>query len=136
MSGHAERRAIDIDGFGHRNPIPAASRIGPIIFSSMVVGYDAGTTSVPDSAKAQVANLFEHAGAILAAAGATWNDVVRMTFYTPDPAARADINLLWTATFSDPVRRPARVTHEVASDLGIRCEFIAYIAHENGDYTC
>lgn len=132
MTGRARRRSIEIEGFGHKNPIPAASRLGPVLVSSMVVGYDAGTTSVPDCAGAQVANLFEHAAAILEAAGASWDDVVRMTFYAPSLASRPDINAVWTATFPDPDRRPARITHEVDTHLGIRCEFIAYLPEGEG----
>ncbi|MEI4271124.1 RidA family protein [Klenkia sp. LSe6-5] len=124
------RRSIDIEGFGHRNPLPAASRLGPLLVSSMVVGYDAGTTTVPPEPTAQVANLFQHSAAVLAAGGATWDDVVRMTFYLPDLADRAAVNEVWTRVFPVADRRPARVAHQADSHLGIRCEFIAYLTGE------
>jgi enamine deaminase RidA (YjgF/YER057c/UK114 family) len=102
----------------------------------MVVGYDTDTTSVPESAAAQVANLFRHAEAILRAGNATWNDVVRMTFYAPSLDSRADINVAWTTVFPDPERRPARITHQTDSGLGIRCEFIAYVPEQEGASRC
>jgi len=128
----ASRRAVEIDGFAHRNPIPAASRLGPLMVSSMVVGYDPGTTVVPQDPAAQVRNVFEHAAAILAAGGATWDDVVRMTFYVPDLALRQVVNAPWLEIFPDPATRPARVTHASDSSLGIRAELIAFVQAGSG----
>jgi 2-iminobutanoate/2-iminopropanoate deaminase len=136
MTGAAARRSIEIEGFGHTNPIPAASRIGPLMVSSIVVGYDPGTTTVPAEPRDQVANLFRHCAAILAAAEATWEDIVRMTFYAPSLDSRPAINEVWTQTFPDGAQRPARITHEVDSHLGIRCEFIAYVSTEGSGAPC
>jgi 2-iminobutanoate/2-iminopropanoate deaminase len=121
------RRAIEIDGFSHHNPIPAAARLGPLLVSSMVVGYQRGTTLVPDTPEAQVENIFAYVADILAEAAATWDDVVRMTFYVPDLQVRPAINGPWLEHFPDPSTRPARVTHAVPTDLGIRAEFVAYL---------
>ena len=49
------RRSIDIESFSHTNPIPSASRIGPLVVSSVVVSRDPGTTRVPDDIDAQIA---------------------------------------------------------------------------------
>lgn len=121
------RRSIEITGFAHHNPIPAASRLGPMLVSSMVVGYDAGTWTVPEAPGAQVANVFAHIGNILQAADATWTDIVRMTFYATSLDVRPEINVAWLEHFPDAASRPARVTHQVVSPLGIRCEFVAYV---------
>lgn len=132
--GFASRRAIDIAGFSHRNPIPAAARLGPLLVSSMVVGYDGGTTVVPKEPSAQVENIFSHVAAILDSAEATWADVVRMTFYVSDLKLRPVINSLWLTHFPDPETRPARVTHPGGADLGIRAEFMAYVhPGDNGE---
>lgn len=125
--GTHRTRAVDIEGFGHQNPIPAASRLGPLLVSSMVVGYDPGTSTVPQLWSAQVANLFAHVGSILTAGDAAWSDIVRMTFYVPSLDVRPDINVAWLEHFPDAEHRPARITHEVRSELGIRCEFLAYV---------
>lgn len=121
------RHAIAIDGFAHQNPIPTAARLGPLLVSSMVVGYDQDTSRLPDRPEAQVENVFDYVGAILRAAGAAWAHVVRMTFYVPHLEMRAAINPAWLAHFPDAGSRPARVTHQVPTELGIRCEFIAYV---------
>jgi enamine deaminase RidA (YjgF/YER057c/UK114 family) len=120
------RRAIEIDGFRHANPIPAACRVGPLLVSSVVVGRDPVTKEMPDDVGEQLANLFGHVGAMLAEAGAEWRHVARMSFFVPDLALRDAINGPWLEHFPDPASRPAR--HTQATDVPhISCEFIAYI---------
>ena len=74
------RRSVDIDGFRHANPIPGASRVGPLVASSVISGRGG------DGPEAQIANLFRHVGDMLHAAGADWRHVVKMNFYVPDLA--------------------------------------------------
>ena len=63
------RRSINVDSFRHSNPIPAASRIGPLIASSVIVGRDPGEDTIPDDVDAQLANLFHHVGEMLDGGG-------------------------------------------------------------------
>jgi len=120
------RRSIEIEGFHHANPIPAASRVGPLLASSVVAARDPESDRTPEDAESQIANLFHHVGAILTAAGADWRHVVRMNFYVPDLAVRALINEPWLVHFPDPGARPARHT-QVAEQAAVSCEFIAYV---------
>lgn len=122
------RQSIDITSFTHVNPIPAASRIGPLLVSSVIAGRDPGHATVPDDAQAQYANLFHHIGEILAAAGAEWRHVARITFYVPDIAFRDACNPVWLEHFPDASDRPARHTQVVAGSKAATCEFIAYIS--------
>jgi len=122
------RQSIDITSFTHVNPIPAASRIGPLLVSSVIAGRDPGQATVPDDAPAQYANLFHHIGEILTAAGAEWRHVARITFYVPDIAFRDACNPVWLEHFPDASDRPARHTQVVAGSKAATCEFIAYIA--------
>ena len=80
------RRSIDVEGFGHENPIPAASRIGPLLVTSVIAPFDPGTRHVPTDPEAQVRNLFSHMGRILAEAGAGFGDVAKITFFVNDLA--------------------------------------------------
>ena len=121
------RRSIEIEGFHHANPIPAASRVGPLVASSMIAARDAGSEDVPDEVEAQIANLFRHAGAMLREAGADWRHVVKMNFYVPDLAMRALINEPWLQHFPDPEARPARHTQVVAGQSTPTCDFLAYV---------
>ena len=121
------RQSIDISTFTHVNPIPGASRLGPLLVSSVIAGRDPGASTVPDSAEAQYANLFHHIGQYLAAAGGDWRHVARITFFVPDIAFRDACNPIWVEHFPDPASRPARHTQVVAGSKIASCEFIAYI---------
>ncbi|MDY7099920.1 MAG: RidA family protein [Actinomycetota bacterium] len=123
------RRSIEIASFTHQNPIPAASRIGPLVVSSVISPYDPGTRDLPATIEAQLANLFHHAGEILDAADAGWDDVVRMTFFVRDLDHRAAINGPWLEHFPDPTSRPARHTQLVPAGPGplVSCDLTAYV---------
>ena len=122
------RRSIEIEGFGHVNPIPAASRVGPLLVSSIIPARDPGSERIPDDVESQLANLFHHVGAILAAAGADWRHVAKMTFYVPDLALREAINGPWAERFPDPGSRPARHTQIAPGGAKVvSCDFLAYV---------
>ena len=121
------RQSIDIASFTHANPIPGASRLGPLLVSSVIAGRDPDASTVPDSAEAQYVNLFHHVGQFLTAAGGDWRHVVRITFFVPNIAFRDACNPIWVEHFPDPAARPARHTQVVAGAKFATCEFIAYI---------
>lgn len=122
------RRAIDVDSFQHTNPIPCASRVGPLIASSVIVGRDPGVNTVPESAEAQYENCFHHIGEMLREAGATWDHIVRITFFVPDLTYRDACNPIWVRYFPDAATRPARHTQlSPGGGKAVMCEFIAYV---------
>ena len=120
------RRSIDIAGLSHENPIPVASRIGPLLVSSVIMPFNPGTRDAPESLEDKVANLFTHMGAILDATGGTWNDLAKVEFFVKDIAFRSALNKPWEAKFPDPASRPARPT-QVSPGGSISCVFTAYI---------
>ncbi len=121
------RKSFEIASFQHVNPIPAASRIGPLLVSSVIAARDPGETTVPESAEAQYANLFHHIGEILQAAGGDWRHIARITFYVPDISFRDSCNPIWVEHFPDAETRPARHTQFGSGAKLATCEFIAYI---------
>jgi len=66
----AARASIDLPGFQHANPIPAASRKGPFVFSGGFTGRDAATGELPVHLDTQVANIFGHVRTLMAEVGA------------------------------------------------------------------
>ena len=120
------RKSIDVGSFKHSNPIPGASRVGPLVISSVIVGRDPGRESVPESPEAQVANLFHHVGEMLAAADADWRHVAKMTFFVPDLKFRMVINGPWLEHFPDAASRPARHT-QLSDGPEARCDFVAFV---------
>lgn len=123
----SDRRSIEIETFRHQNPIPSATRIGPLLTSSIIVARDPGTPTVPADIESQLANLFHHVGEMLRAADAGWQHVAKMTFYLPRLDDRTALNGPWTAHFPDPASRPSRHT-QLAPGSTAQCDFIAYIA--------
>jgi 2-iminobutanoate/2-iminopropanoate deaminase len=121
------RRSIEIEGFHHANPIPGASRVGPLLASSVIAARDPGSDRVPEDADGQIANLFHHVEEMLRTAGADWRHVVKMNFYVPDIKMRSAINAPWLERFPDPDSRPARHTQADAERTDCACDFLAYV---------
>lgn len=125
------RRSINTDTFNHGElPIPAASRVDNVVYTGAISGYDITARAHAEGLEAQCALMFSHLKAILAAAGASPEDVVRMTFYAKTPEVRAAINVEWVKLFPDPASRPARhvIGHETPKGSFVQCDAVAVIA--------
>ena len=122
------RVSIEVESFKHVNPIPSASKIGPLLVSSVIVGRQPPGEPAPTTPEDQYAYCFHHIGEMLRAAGGDWQHVARITFYVPDLSYRDACNPIWVEHFPDPASRPARHTQiSTGGHAMITCEFIAYI---------
>jgi enamine deaminase RidA (YjgF/YER057c/UK114 family) len=121
--------SIDLPGFGHANPIPAASRIGPFLASGALTGRDPQTREMPATLEEQCANVFGHVRALLAAAGGSTADILKLTIHLADPRDRAALNREWLVMFPDPANRPARQVLAARLDSGalIHCDLLAVL---------
>lgn len=106
--------SIDVEGVRLRNPIPPAARIGPVVATSALTGR-APDGTMPTSLDDQCANAFRQLRIVLAAAGGTSQDVLRLTVHLADPHDRTALNREWLALYPDEAHRPAR--HVVAATL-------------------
>lgn len=102
------RRSINVAGLEHSAPIPIASRIGNVIYSSGILGKEPGSGQFPQEGVSQVRLMFSNMNLVLAAAGATADDVIRTTVYIEQEGLRATANSEWLAIFHDEASRPAR----------------------------
>ena len=123
----AARKSIHIDGLSHLTGIPVATRIGPLLISSVIAPFIPGTRQVPDGYPAQYANVFRHVGEMLEAAGGDWRHVAKMEFWVPEALARDACEPPWNEKFPDANSRPARHTHVTADAKAISASFVAYI---------
>ncbi len=121
------RRSIDIDSFAHVNPIPAASRVGPLVVSSIIPPFNPGERKIPHDFADCVRNIYLHMGQMLDAAGARWEHVAKITFYVNDIELREQLNDQFVEHFPDPASRPARYTALASGGPKVSAEFIAYI---------
>lgn len=119
------RRSLTIEGLKHLTAIPVATRIGPLVVSSVIAPFDPGTRNVPPSIPAQYANIFRHVEQMLAEAGAEWRHVAKMEFWTP-PVEREALDPFWIERFPDEASRPSRHTH-VGDGKVVTASFLAYV---------
>lgn len=125
----ARRTSIYIEGFGHKNPIPAACRIGNMVYSGSIQGTDPATGKPGETLEAQCELMFANLLKILEAAGGTPADLIKLTVWMKDRNQRAALNVPWLRLFPDPQDRPARHTMSADLDAGklIECVFVAVV---------
>lgn len=126
------RRSITIPGLAHgTNPIPAASVVGNVLMTGAIFGMDPSTKALAATADEQCALMFDHVRSILTAAGASLDDVVKMTFHLAPEVDRDVINRQWIEAFPDADSRPAR--HVVSAPrlpatMLLQCDMVAVLA--------
>lgn len=113
-----ERRAVNPEGFAHANPVPVASRIGRHLRSGVLTGRDLTTREFPSSLDEQVRIVFERIRELMAAAGGTIDDILKVTLWVERYRDRDAINREWAAMFTDPETRPARQIIKAELDEG------------------
>lgn len=112
----AKRQSIDIPGLvPHKNPISHCTRIGNMIFSGAITGFEPGTGVLPDSFDEQTRHAFANMKTLVEGAGATLGDVAKVTVFLKDTTNRDPVNREWLALFPDPEDRPAR--HAIKADF-------------------
>ena len=65
----AARTSVYVEGFSHKNPIPAACRIGELLFSGSIQGTDPATGNYGATIEEQCALMFAHVKRIVEAGG-------------------------------------------------------------------
>ena len=124
-----KRTSIYVEGFGHKNPIPPAVRMGNMMFTGIIQGTDPATRTLPATLAEQCALMFDNVRRILEGAGGTADNIAKMTVWMKDrsQSQRDIVNAEWVTMFPDPATRPAR--HSMQADLDggklIECDFIA-----------
>ncbi|WP_440710485.1 RidA family protein [Herbiconiux sp. YIM B11900] len=124
-----DRQAVWLPGFAHANPIPAASRVGPLLASGALTGRDPVTGDMPAGLEAQIENVFGHIRALLAAVDSSTDAIVKITFHLVDYRDRTALNRAWTAMFTDPGTLPARQVLAATLDGGalVHADLIAWL---------
>jgi 2-iminobutanoate/2-iminopropanoate deaminase len=101
---------------------------GGFLFSAGQIPIDPATTQVVDGdIVPQTQQVMKNLQAVLAAAGASWKDVVKTTVFLQDMADFPRMNEVYAAVMGEA--RPARSTVQVAGlPRGVRVE-IELVAH-------
>lgn len=132
MAETSRRKSIRVDSYSHgKVPIPAASRIGPFIATGNVGGFDFARGAYAEGPAGQARQMFENLRDIVTAAGATFDDILKMTVYVSDNSYRAALDVEWLATFPNRESQPARQTilhKDLPPGRLISCDVLAVAA--------
>jgi 2-iminobutanoate/2-iminopropanoate deaminase len=103
-------------------PYSQAIRAGDFLFLSGQIALDPATGQVvPGGIVEQTHQVLRNLGAVLAAGGAAYGDVVKTTVYLADMAEFAAMNEIYGTYFASPA--PARATIQAAAlPRGVRVE--------------
>jgi 2-iminobutanoate/2-iminopropanoate deaminase len=126
----AKRESFHVAGFHPGQPIPVATKIGNIVMTGLVPASDPATRAFAADAAAQITQMFANLKTMLGAAGAGFDDVIRITVYVRDRAVREALNPIWIQHFPDEHSCPARATiptDHLAGDALVQCEAMAVL---------
>jgi 2-iminobutanoate/2-iminopropanoate deaminase len=99
---------------GAIGPYSQAVTVGDLVFCSGQVALDPATGElVAGGIEAEARQVMKNLGAVLAAAGASWDDVVRTTIYLADMRDFAVVNRIYGEHVGAVL--PARATVQVAA---------------------
>lgn len=125
----SSRTSVYVEGFSHNNPIPAACRIGSLLYSGSIQGTDPATGNYGATIDEQCVLMFAHVRRIVEGGGGGTGDIIKMTVWMRDRSQRAAVNKPWLEMFPDPQSRPARHAMQAALDGEklVECDFVAVI---------
>ena len=118
---------IDLNDLEKPNTFSSCTVAGDFIFTSHIGGFLDDQGQVLEGITPQTAQCFSNLKKILAAAGATLDDVVKVTVYLKDPRDFEEMREVYRAMFSQGY--PARMTATsrfVDPRCRIQIEAIAY----------
>lgn len=126
------RTAVATDGAPKAiGPYSQAVRAGQFLFVSGQIALDPATgTMVEGDVAAETQRVMRNIGAILKAAGASFDHVVRTTVFLADLNDFGAMNEVYATCFSTPA--PARATVQVARlprDARVEIDVIAFLEH-------
>ena len=126
----SRRQTIHIPGVSHSAPIPFGARVGGVVYSSGLRGDNAETGELSDDVEEQARQCFRNMQTFLEYAGATPDDVVRLTCYLENLNDRGAINGPWLEMWPDDDDRPDRHTSNYEPPPGgmkVQIEVIAVV---------
>ena len=94
-------------------PYSQAIRVGDTVYLSGQIGLDPKTMVMVDGIDAQIERVFANLQAVIAAAGGTFADVVKLNVFLTDLGNFAKVNDMMARRFAKPY--PARAAIGVAS---------------------
>lgn len=108
-------------------PYSQAVRAGDFVFCSSQLGLDPATGALREGVAAQTGQALDNLEAVLAAAGASFADVVKTTLYLADMADFATVNAIYGQRFTSAPPARATVQAVLPKNGAVAIEMIAYV---------
>ena len=113
---------------GAIGPYSQAIKVGNMLYCSGQIPVDPATGTVPEGIKAPTAQSLANVKAILAAAGASIENVVKTTVFLADMSLFADMNEVYAQNFTEPFpARSAVAVRELPKQVLVEIEVIAIL---------
>lgn len=113
---------------GAIGPYSQAIKVGNMLYCSGQIPVDPATGTVPEGIKAQTAQSLANVKAILAAAGASIENVVKTTVFLADMSLFGDMNEVYAQNFAEPFpARSAVAVRELPKQVLVEIEVIAIL---------
>lgn len=124
-----KRQSIELPGLSHQAPIPMGAKIGNLVFSSAISGYDPESKALPPDPDKQAEMLFRNVRTFMEMAGGTAEDIIKMTVFLREERYRESINKEWLKMFPNHDDRPARhsIKVELRGDVLFQVEIVAVL---------
>ena len=113
---------------GAIGPYSQAIKVGNMLYCSGQIPVDPATGTVPEGIKAQTAQSLANVKAILAAAGASIENVVKTTVFLADMSLFGEMNEVYAQNFIEPFpARSAVAVRELPKQVLVEIEVIAIL---------
>lgn len=113
---------------GAIGPYSQAIKVGNMLYCSGQIPVDPATGTVPEGIKAQTTQSLANVKAILAAAGASIENVVKTTVFLADMSLFGEMNEVYAQNFTEPFpARSAVAVRELPKQVLVEIEVIAIL---------
>lgn len=113
---------------GAIGPYSQAIKVGNMLYCSGQIPVDPATGTIPEGIKAQTAQSLANVKAILAAAGASIENVVKTTVFLADMSLFGEMNEVYAQNFTEPFpARSAVAVRELPKQVLVEIEVIAIL---------
>ena len=113
---------------GAIGPYSQAIKVGNMLYCSGQIPVDPATGTIPEDIKAQTAQSLANVKAILAAAGASIENVVKTTVFLADMSLFGEMNEVYAQNFTEPFpARSAVAVRELPKQVLVEIEVIAIL---------
>ena len=131
------RRAIEIPGLAHRDPLPMACRLGSNVFSSVIGPEDPATGKrVEGGPIAQIRRCFDNVEILMQQASGSLDSVEHMWVFLSDSAYQSAMVDEWVRTWPEEGQRPSRKTlhYALGADTLMQVQVTGVVGSKRRNY--